>query len=357
MLFNYHYVPHGLEKLQEWLAFLVKNVWCKPKSRFALRMLSPELRDVIKETKEASRKHDYLQKPICKIHNICRDQLTPAQRTKFSKWHDDNVNIEALCAGTGGATPITYKAVAAVNAELAEELESFCTNLWTKVRKLKPVSDRLGTLDQHFEEFRKTNRTGICPYCGISRIEGIFSETQEDYDHFLPKGTYPFNAVAMKNLAPICDKCNKKYKLQQDPLHRNGIRRKAFYTYSAAAPTVAIQVELVPLNGAPIVARSLCPENVKLDFVSPGRDEELKGWREVFGLETRYKELCCQGDNDGAGGGYWLAQVLGEMRDNGMNPDTALATVSRAASASQWADVNFLKIPFLRACQAAGLIR
>ena len=357
MLFNYQYVPHGLEKLQKWLEHLVKNVWCKPKRRFRWRMLTPELREVVTETIRAAKKHDFLLAPIRRIHNLCRDHLSATQRAAFSKWYDDNVNIEALCIGMAGASPITHSAVAAVNAQLAKELESFCTNLWTKVRKLKPVSDRLGTLDQHFDVFRKTNRTAICPYCGISRIEGIFSETQEDYDHFLPKGTYPFNAVAMKNLAPICDKCNKKLKLRKDPLHENGVRRRAFFTYSSTPPAVAIEVKLVPLNGAPIVASSLCPENIRLDFAAPGKDEEVKAWRDLFDVETRYKDLCCQGDPEGAGGGYWLAQVLGEMKDNGMNPHAALATISRAASVSKWADVNFLKIPFLRACQTAGLIR
>jgi hypothetical protein len=357
VLFTYQYVPHGLEKLQEWMTHLVKDVWCKPQRHFHLRMLTPDFRAVVKETVRQSKKHDYLWMPIRRIHNICRDHLSTAQRADFAKWFDDNINIEFLCAGTVGISPITYPAVAAVNVELARELESFCTNFWTHVRKLKPVSDRLGTLEQHFKEFRKVNRTAICPYCGISRIEGEFSETQEDYDHFLPKGTYPFNAVAMRNLAPICDKCNKKFKLQQDPLHYGGVRKKAFYSYSTAPMDCSIGLKLVPVNGAPIVARKLCPKNIQLEFSAPGRVEEVEGWKRVFGLEGRYKDICCQGKSDGAGGGYWLEQALGEMRANGMNPTAALETIARAASVSKWADVNFLKVPFLNACQAAKLIR
>lgn len=160
-------------------------------------------------------KNDYLWMPIRNIHNICRDQLSPAQRLDLAKWFDDNNDIEALCAGSPAVTPKTYKDIAIINAQLAVELEKFCTNLWCKVRKLGPVKDCIGTLGQHFIEFRKINQTATCPFCGLVRLEGIFSSTQEDYDHYLPKGIYAFNAVALKNLAPICDKCNKKFKLKK----------------------------------------------------------------------------------------------------------------------------------------------
>ncbi len=226
------------------------------------------------------------------------------------------------------------------------------------MRKLKPVSDRLGTLGEHFTEFRKKNHISFCPYCGLARIEGVFSEIQEDYDHFLPKGTYPFNSVAMENLAPICDKCNKKFKLQQDPLHGTGaIRRKAFYSYSKTPYTIDIKVSFIPKGGHPIDPRNLHPDEVKLDFELPGSTEEINGWKEIFSIESRYKDILCHGHPDGGGGGYWIEQVLGEMVDKGYSSTDALAEVIRAASRSGWADASFLKVPFLNACQTAGLIR
>jgi hypothetical protein len=186
-------------------------------------------------------------------------------------------------------------------------------------------------------------------------MEGIFGSTQEDYDHYLPKGKYAFNAVAMKNLAPICDKCNKKYKIQQDPLRKqDGVRRKAFYGYAAANSGINFSITLAPVNGALIDPGSLCPENIKLEITAPGREEELEGWKEVFKIEERYKSLCCEGDT---GGSYWLEQVLGEMKLKGVTPADALAATQRAASVSRWADVNFLKLPFLEECRTAGLIR
>jgi 5-methylcytosine-specific restriction endonuclease McrA len=355
MLFRYNYVPHKLEKLQAWMSQLVKEVWCKPRQRFSLGLLDPEFQKVVRESKENAAKNDFLWEPIHRIHNLCRDKLSSAQRADLAKWFDDNNDIEGLCSGSPNVLPVTYEKIASVDKQLADELKNFFTNLWSEVRKRKPVTDRLGTLGDHFGEFRKANLIGICPFCGIARIEGVFSSTQEDYDHFLPKGKYAFNAVAMKNLAPICDKCNKKYKLQQDPLHgQDGARRKAFYLFSDTDPGITFCVTLIPLIGKPIDAGNLCPENIQLDISAPGREEEIKGWKEVFKIEDRYKDLCCA---SGTGGNYWLEQVLGEMKYEGKGPADALATIQRVASHSKWADVNFLKIPFLEGCQKAGFIR
>lgn len=355
MLFNYIYVPHRLESLQDWLAHLVKEVWCNPQPHFHVRLLEPEFEQIVRETLKNATQHDYLWGPIRSIHKICRDQLSPAQRVDLAKWFDDNNDIEGLCNNDPGVLPVTYEKIAEINVQLARELKEFCTNLWSEVRKRKPVTDRLGTLSEHFKEFRKINRIGTCPFCGITRINGVFSSTQEDYDHFLPKGSYAFNAVALKNLSPICDKCNKKYKLQKDPLHQpDGPRQKAFYCYATDDSGINFSITLAPVNGEPIDPGNLRPDNIQLQTTAPGREEELEGWKEIFKIEERYKALCCEGDT---GGSYWLEQVLGEMKFKGETPANALATIQRAASASKWADVNFLKIPFLEGCWIAGFIR
>jgi 5-methylcytosine-specific restriction endonuclease McrA len=308
----------------------------------------------MREIQSNARSQDYLLNPIRSIHNLCRDQLSAAQRSDLAQWFDNNNDIEGLCTGKPGVSPVTYTKVALINPQLARELKEFCTNLWSEVRRRTPVTNLIGTLGEHFKEFRKTNRIGICPFCGLTRIEGVFSSIQEDYDHYLPKGSYAFNAVALKNLIPICDKCNKKFKLQQDPLHRkDGSRRKAFYVYASASVEISFSITLTAVNDARIDPARLCPENIQLEITAPGQEEELEGWKEVFKIEERYKDLCCEG----TGGSYWLEQVLDEMRFKDKTPSDALAAIQRAASVSRWADANFLKVPFLEGCMAAGFIR
>ncbi|MDR6499131.1 5-methylcytosine-specific restriction endonuclease McrA [Burkholderia ambifaria] len=354
MLFHYEYVPTRLEKIEEWLSHLVKEVWCKPSKSFYLRRLLPEFQQVVRETVKSSRGTDYLFGPIHCIHNICRDKLTEADRTKLASYFDQNINILALCSKQNGSLPATYDDIKLLDADLAKHLYDFCVNLWSEVRKRKAVTDRLGTLAEHFKEFSKKNRKRICPFCGISRIDGIFSTIQEDFDHYLPKRKYPFNSVSMRNLAPICDKCNKKYKLQQDPIYdEQGNRRKAFYSYAQTNPSVRLRIELSPTNGQIVDARNLQPENIQLHLTSTTHQTEIEAWKEVFHIEERYKAICCEEETAGY---YWLQQVLGEMREAGKSPEDALAAIKRAAI-SNWADLNFLKIPFLEACHSAGLVR
>lgn len=354
MLFTYTYVPHPLERLNGWLEGVVKGVWCNPQPHCQKELIEPEFRQVVIEIDQNARTHDYLWAPICRIHDICRDQLTPAQRVDLAQWFDANNDIEGLCLRKPGIAPMTYKAIARINAQLAQELEEFCTKLWSEVRNRKAVTERLGTLSEHFKEWRKVNRTGTCAFCGLARIEGIFSSIQEDYDHYLPKGIYVFNSAALKNLVPTCDKCNKKYKLQQDPLHKDGARRKAFYAYAAPGHIINVRITLSSVDGIPIDPENLCRENIRIELTAPGREEELEGWKEIYRIEERYAGVCCEGDT---GGTYWLEQVLDEMIDPGKSQIEQLAKVIRAASASRWADANFLKIPFLEGCQRAGFIR
>lgn len=321
-------------------------------------MLTPELRQVVAEVAKASRKNDYLRGPIHEIHNLCRDKLSSDERATLLRGFYSNINIQAICAGCPGMSPVTYKSLATINADLALKLEEFCTNLWKHVRGLKPVTNVVGTLPEHFKQFRHINKTSICPYCGISRIEGVFSDVQEDYDHYLPKSVYPFNAVTMSNLAPICDKCNKKYKGQKDPLHdQQGKRRKAFFSYSSLPSQIKIRMSLIHGGGPTIDPLNLQPTEIAIVLEAPGRTEEVEGWKELFGIETRYKDICCEGSAEGAGGRYWLELVLGEMKFEGFQPAQALAKVRRSAAVSKMAELNFLKVPFLDACDAAGFIR
>jgi hypothetical protein len=72
---------------------------------------------------------------------------------------------------------------------------------------------------------------------------------------------------------------------------------------------------------------------------------------DVYGIEERYKAKCCC-DNDGK---YWIEQVKGEWESGGRTPEEFLSTLSRLTKSRPFAEVNFLKKPFLEACQRAGL--
>ena len=144
--------------------------------------------------------------------------LEPAQRQQISTWYDHNNDIQALCACDPNKTPATYDDIAAINADLGTALHDFCRSLFTNIIDLQAIRSRIGDINDHYEAFVTHNAIGKCPYCGCSEIKGKYQTRREAYDHFLPKGTYPFNSVNFRNLAPMCHDCNSSYKLKKDPI-------------------------------------------------------------------------------------------------------------------------------------------
>ncbi|MGL4556037.1 hypothetical protein [Methyloversatilis discipulorum] len=71
----------------------------------------------------------------------------------------------------------------------------------------------------------------------------------------------------------------------------------------------------------------------------------------MYGIEGRYKAKLC-GEEDGK---YWLEQVLDEWTEDGRSPADFLRTLARHTQSRPFADCNFLKKPFLDACQRIGL--
>lgn len=355
MLFNYRYVEHEIEKFQTWLDHLVKEVWCKAEGAFDLDLLHADLREIVleiyntEESKPRGKTGDWLFGPIRDIFDLFKN-LSDVQRQQISIWYDNNNDIEALCANDPQKSPVTYAEIQAINVDLEKELKAFCKSLFTDVIDLKSVTSRTSEIESHYDAFVAVNDEGKCPYCGYGDIRGQDQTTREAYDHFLPKGTYPFNSVNFKNLAPMCHQCNSSYKLQKDPLRHidplhkanAGTRRKAFFSYSATASDIAIDLTLATSE-----IDKLRPSDITLSISAPGRDEEVEAWKDIFGIEERYKAKCC-GKNDGM---VWLSSVIEESENCGVTPQEMLKAKIRVAEKYPWHDSNFLKMPFLLACQ------
>ena len=147
-----------------------------------------------------------------------------------------------------------------INAELASELKAFCASLFTNVIGLKAVTSRFGEIREHYEAFVTVNHRERCPYCGYGTIMGRDRTRRDAYDHFLPKGTYPFNTVNFHNLAPMCHECNSSYKLEKDQIRkRGGDRRKAFYSYAEAHPARKDALAIADIPGRAIDANQASP--------------------------------------------------------------------------------------------------
>lgn len=145
-------------------------------------------------------------------------------------------------------------------------------------------------------------------------------------------------------------------KLQLDPIRHidpisrksTGIRRKAYYSYSANNPAISVIVMLKTDDIA-----KLRPKDIDLTLDSPGCEEEVEAWCDVFGIEERYKAKCCA-ENDGKA---WIQHVIEESVNYGRSANEMLDEIGRAAERSPWDSANFLKLAFLRACKEAGVLR
>lgn len=96
----------------------------------------------------------------------------------------------------------------------------------------------------------------------------------------------------------------------------------------------------------------LTPADVSLQFGPAALNEEIETWKDVYGIEERYKAKICA-ENDGK---YWLMQVLDEWQPDGKSRADYLTTLTRLAASRPYAECNFLKKPFLEACHRVGLL-
>ena len=351
MLFPYIYVPHQMEKMQEFVDFIFHEMWCKaPDSgsfRLDLFLPHPDLHQVMTAFHYSdSWGAEFFSGHVQRIYQLFAE-LNDTDIRQFRQWYQANNDIEKICINDPATNIARYADLQNHHADLNGQLASFFKGLYSQqLLDLTVLRDKIGKIDDHYRIFTQENNEGKCPFCGLGDIKGLNHTKREAYDHYLPKALYPFNSINFRNLAPTCHECNSTYKLSKDPVHTQAGRRKAFYPYATGAHNIDITIDL---NNPDI--DSLTPADIQLTFGPAAAHEEIETWKEVYGIEERYKTKLC-GENDGK---YWLMQMLDEWREDGRAPDDYLQTLSRHADRKPFAESNFLKKPFLEAFQAIGI--
>jgi hypothetical protein len=355
MLFSYQYVPHQMEKMQEFIDFIFFEVWCKaPEGEpFSLDLFNGNAK--LKEVMEAFHYSDakganFFNGHVQRIYDLFAS-LTPDQIDKFKQWYQANNDIEKVCANNPTAHIVRYVDIKATYLDLSQQLASFFKGLYSQdLLDLAALKEKIGQIDNHYHAFMAVNKEGKCPFCGLIDLLGVYHTKREAYDHYLPRGLYPFNSINFRNLVPACHCCNSSYKLSQDPAFtpkdpvRSASRRKVFYPYAAPSHKVEITIDL----STPDVEQ-LTPCDVQLTFGPSAIHEELETWKDIYGIEERYKAKCCSNDAKD-----WLEQVR-ILHDSGKNPQESLAMVRQQAEKDPIANSNFLKIAFLEGCYRIGI--
>ncbi|MEL6401049.1 MAG: hypothetical protein AAFR26_18570 [Cyanobacteria bacterium J06626_4] len=347
MLFAYTYVPHQMEKMQEFIDFIFFEVWCKAPDGepFSLDLFDghAELKEVMEafhysDTKGA----DFFNSHVESIYGLFAT-LTSDQIDKFRQWYQANNEIEKVCANDQTVHVVTYSDIETTHLSLGEQLKSFFEKLYSF--NPKALREKIGQIDDHYHDFVAVNNKGKCPFCGIGDIKGIHHSKREAYDHYLPKSRYPFNSINFRNLAPACHECNSTYKLSKDPVQTAAGRRKAFYPYASTSQQLEISIDFSNPD-----VDNLTASDVQLTFGPSIISEELDAWKDVYGIEERYKAKCCSGDAKD-----WLEQVRILRDEHGVEPTDALASWRKQSEKDLTANSNFLRVAFLEGCHRLGL--
>jgi hypothetical protein len=352
MLFPYTYVPHQMEKMHAFIDFIFYEVWCQAPIGLTFH---PNLFDGNPELKEIMIDFGFAARPAKRGNEFYKDvkaiyghfsSLSPQEVDQLKQWYKGNNDLEKVCANDPATRLARYEDIAINHASLAGQLGKFFKELYSQsLLSLKALRKKIGDIDDHYKRFVQTNKAGRCPFCGISELLGPNHGPREAYDHYLPKALYPFNSMNFRNLIPACHHCNSSYKTTKDPAHNAAGRRKAFYPFATAAQAIDIQVALQHSD-----IENLKPADVRMLFGPAAVTEEIETWKDVYDIEERYKARCC-GDSK-----YWLERVIVEGQAYGKQPADILAMCVQQAKSWPFADCNFLRKPFLEACQQIGVL-
>lgn len=124
----------------------------------------------------------------------------------------------------------------------------------------------------------------ICPFCGCQPFDALGSR-REALDHYLAESKYPLAGSNLRNLVPMCNKCNSGYKLAQDILiKKDGTRRKSFDPYNCTGIRLSLE------NSQPFAGKITPTGELprwRIEF-SPNTEEVIT-WDEVFHIRERYE--------------------------------------------------------------------
>jgi hypothetical protein len=278
MLFTYKFVEnHKAYKLQEYIAAFfntIKNL--NSSIPFSLNLFDSAFHQFLIKgsSKNSTTKLYNLLNSFYDVYIVLSDD----EQKKIIDIFSNNNDVENLCS----------------NSEPCIKIDSLHTTIQLKIKDLFEhlYKDTLSELrHKHYMEFTNINEN-ICGFCGIDtnvapKIEN--KEYTQDYDHLLDIATFPFAGINFKNIVPCCEKCNRKFKLQQKILLDNdGTRRKAFYPYLKQVDLHRIEIQNL------VLPKSVLDTNIdcNLSFASYNHEqtEEINTWLTVYKIKGRYNE-------------------------------------------------------------------
>jgi hypothetical protein len=371
MLFPYQFLPHQMNTMQEYIQFILEDVWCIAVNGMdydvdVLFAAKPDLRDMIKELDihdvEVKGAKNFLE-PLNSLFEKFKP-LNTAQKQKFKDWFALNNDIQKLCENGDQCRPATYETIKVIYPdtqypEFVTDLEKFYKNMYSgDFLKLASVRDRIGLIADHNQKFTELNDRDVCPFCGLSGILNQFTKPREAYDHYFPKGKYPFNSLNFHNLVPACPHCNSSYKLAKDPnIEKKStakakannplkVPRKVFYPYANYTNLINLSLSIKTQDW-----KDLKDSDVTLAMGPTSNSSELATWDDLYGISERYRAECCSNNS----GKAWLSEIFERSKKLKMQTLEYVKLMELDSGLDPFVDKRFLKNAFLIGCCEAGL--
>lgn len=354
MLFPYLYVPHRMERMHRFINFIFFQIWCRaPKTgKFRLDLFNacPALKDVMTSfyfdhTAPGDRFCSQVEGIYLRFATLSRKDIA-----QFKRWYQGNNDLEQVCANNSAAKLARYADISPLHQELSDELAIFFKGLYSHpLLSLAALREKIGDIDDHYLEFVRINNRGKCPFCGMNDLLSEYHSSREAYDHYLPKMHYPFNSINFRNLVPACHHCNSSYKTSKDPAYtpkdpaRLIQRRRFFYPFATKKNSIQCQVSLTKTD-----ISKLAPKDITVQFGPPALSEQISTWKDVYGIEERYKAKLC-----GPDARDWIEQFRILNRRHKTSADEFLADIDEL---DEFSNCNFLKRAFVSACKDTGLL-
>lgn len=338
---SYQPVRSDLRKVQSFVYYIMLEVILRaPKlknKRFTLNMVIPRYRQLIEGVNE-----DYLLKPLEVMYVSCK-RLKPYQLRLLRKAVYCNNKIKELCEGR--LKPVHYSelsvALGKENDAFIEALRKFCYALYDNCLKRKIFVDSYEDVKNYYRNL--VERDSNCVMCGTTDvIDTELEETMSAFDHYLPRALYPFNSVNLDNLVPTCDKCNGKAKKAKDPLYkqkeppyRQKLQLRCFYPFSCTKYTIVVGVKFdTPFR------QKMPKDDIHIALSCAKAQDKVDNWNRIYNIKERYRAL--------VGNDNYYKFYLNEY-NNALAWSRTLEQMVKLRENNMEGDMNFLKVPFLKA--------
>lgn len=269
MLFGYPISATGENWLHECLSEILRSIHASVKATTTL----PAWPEIIPEPyRKRLHKRTGLRDRLNTYRTALENLPIGEQEQILQALHDQN-EIPLLLSCQRNCKAITD--LPEVIREPVKELFKFAFTLLTDME----------IRDWHYTLIYNAVPSHTCPFCGCENFDAP-RKPREALDHYLAESIYPFAASNLRNLVPMGNKCNSRYKLAKDILTKdNGTRRKSFDPYNCTGIRLSLE------NSQPFAGTLTTTGQVprwQIEF-EPNTEEVLT-WDEVFRIRERYQK-------------------------------------------------------------------